>query len=84
MAARAAGQGKVWGRAACSCLQLEPRAHTFALVVSTGWFSQQVCGGGGGMRGIIDRCKQRESAGCERPGAVASALTHHQASFEMV
>lgn len=41
-------------------------------------------GVGGGCGGTIDRCKQIESAGCERPGAAASALTHHQASFEMV
>lgn len=47
MAARATGQGKVWGRAACSCLEpLESHAHirisgqhrvVFAASLRRGW-----------------------------------------------
>lgn len=87
MAAREAAQER------CGEEQAQPSAagvlHTCALVVSSGGSHRTSAGLGVGFgvengRGIIDRCKQIESTGCERPSAAAFALTHHQVSLGMV
>lgn len=85
MAGREVGQGKVWVGQGSMRPPAAGAADTRALVVCSGWFSQHVCRVRGGVGELIDQTLQAfESTGCERPGAVASALTHHQVPFEMV